>query len=56
MNRTLKLRFNQVVLNGIFYHARNLGEWRKVSDQVAWNTRGRAVIFSPSEVVDAWDL
>ena len=56
MNRTLKLRFNQVVLNGIFYHARCLGEWRKISDNLAWNARGRAVIFSPGEIVDARDL
>jgi hypothetical protein len=53
MIRTLKIRFNQVVLNGIFYDARCLGEWRKISDKVAWNTRGGAVIFSPAELVDA---
>ena len=53
MNRTLKLRFNQVVLNGIFYDARCLGEWRKISDKVAWNIKGGAVIFSPAELVDA---
>jgi hypothetical protein len=56
MHRTLRLRFAQVVLDGIFYDARCLGEWRKISDKVAWNTHGQAVIFSPAEVVDARGL
>ena len=56
MIRTLKLRFDQVILNGIFYDTRCLGEWRKISDQIAWNARGRAIIFSPAEIVDARGL
>jgi len=56
MHRTLRLRFAQVVLDGIFYDARYLGEWRKISDKVAWNARGQAVIFSQAEIVDARGL
>jgi hypothetical protein len=56
MDRTLRLRFAQVVLDGIFYDARCPGSWRKISDKVAWNTEGQAVIFSPAEVVDASGL
>ena len=51
-----RLRFEQVVLDGIFYDARCLGAWRKISDRVAWNARGQSVIFSPAEVVDAIGL
>ena len=56
MHRTIRLRFAQVVLDGIFYDARCLGEWRKISDKVAWNARGQAVIFSQAEIVDARGL
>jgi hypothetical protein len=56
MHPTLRLRFAQVVLDGIFYDARCLGAWRKISDKVAWNARGQTVIFSPLEVVDALGL
>jgi hypothetical protein len=56
MTHTIRLRFQQVPLDGIFYCANCPGEWRKVSNTFAWNLRGQVVSFAADDVVDARDL